>query len=289
MSEQNKQAVATVKDLVIGVKHEENTGELYRFQIDYGSFEIYPGDFILIKGHNGSGKSTFLRLFHMNSYKYFDFVRGGLIFHDTGFPEDSIQRYSNDMHTNLKCAITFIGQEERFLSSDSAYSYIFKVCETSLQNRKNNGMAYTRAQKQELRRRIDGMIREYYDRYLEKSFGCKDYSTFKRKNVRDWSGGQQKMINVLAGIIKARICEVRLVLMDEPLNNLDGKNKAILNRLISDLRREQPIAIVAITHCLIFEGVNRVLTLVDERPDLRRAVLTECSEDVHKECLENYY
>jgi ABC-type nitrate/sulfonate/bicarbonate transport system ATPase subunit len=97
------------------------------------------------------------------------------------------------------------------------------------------------------------------------------------------------MINVLAGIIKARICEVKLVLMDEPLNNLDGKNKAILNRLITDLRREQPIAIVAITHCLIFEGVNRVLTLVDERPDLRRAVLAECSEDVHKECLENYY
>ena len=95
------------------------------------------------------------------------------------------------------------------------------------------------------------------------------------------------MINVLAGIIKARICELRLVLMDEPLNNLDGRNKDILNKLITELRQGR-VAVIAITHCQIFDGINKVMTLSECEDGVHRAKISEQAEYAHTECLECY-
>lgn len=282
MSEQTK-TVVRVKDLIVGVKNDEGTNEKLRFSIEYGTLDIKLGDFVLIKGRNGCGKSTFLRLFLLQGQDYFTFEGGDLYFYAEGLPELSIKSYTNDQLSYLKCALSFIGQEERFLSSDSAYSYIYHVCEIALSNQKT----LTAAQKRMRLREVDGIIYEYYQKYLEKSFDCKSYNTFKKKNVRAWSGGQQKMINVLAGIIKAKVCGLKLVLMDEPLNNLDGRNKDILNKLIADLRRGH-VAVIAITHCQIFDGVNKVLYLAECEDGVRRATLRDCSEPAHTECLESF-
>lgn len=282
MSEQNK-CVVSVRDLVIGVKDDEHTGEAYRFKIEYGSFDIELGDFVLIKGRNGSGKSTFLRLFHLQGQKYFKVIGGEIRFHAVGFPEKSVPNYSTAELTHLNCAMSFIGQEERFISSDSAYSYIYRVCQLALGYDKSLSAAEKRAKLGE----VDSVILEYYEKYLADSFQCKNYKTFKKKNVRAWSGGQQKMINVLAGIIKAKVCGLRLVVMDEPLNNLDGRNKDILNKLIADLRRGN-VAVMAITHCQIFDGVNKVLNLVEGEDGVRRATLYSHGEPAHTECLESF-
>lgn len=278
------QTVVKVKDLVVGVKDDERSGEGYRFTIEYGTFDINLGDFILIKGRNGCGKSTFLKLFHQQSAKYFDVTGGSIIFCGEGFPDKSIDKYSMDEQTKLNCYISFIGQEEEFISSSSAYSAIYDTCLLALSYDKTMSVSERREKLNE----VDKLIAEYYDKYLAASFQCKNYKTFKNKNVRKWSGGQKKMINVLAGIIKAKICGLKLVVMDEPLNNLDGRNKFILNRLIADLR-EQNVAIAAITHCQIFDGVNKVLNINEFEDGVRRAELKETStESPHTECLESY-
>ena len=282
MSEQNN-CVISVRDLVLGVKDDEHTGENFRFTIEYGSFDIALGDFVLIKGRNGCGKSTFLRLFHLQGQKYFKVISGDIYFRAPGFPDKSIQHYSVNELTHLNCALSFIGQEECFPRSDSAYSYIYEVCRIALSYDKT----LTAAQKRAKLAEVDSVIYEYYEKYLAASFQCKNYKTFKKKNVRAWSGGQQKMINVLAGIIKAKICGLRLVVMDEPLNNLDGRNKDILNKLIADLRRGN-VAVMAITHCQIFDGVNKVLNLVEGEDGIRRATLHTHGEPAHTECLESF-
>jgi ABC-type lipoprotein export system ATPase subunit len=278
MSNQNN-SVISVNDLVVTLHGDGGNDR----DIHYGSFEIYPGDFVLVKGRNGSGKSTFLRLFHLQGTHYFTVKSGAIRFHGEGFPETSIEKYSESELTHLNRAISFIGQEERFLSNDSAYSYIYETCRIAL----SGNHEFTPAQRRERLQRVDEMIYEYYEKYLAKSFECKKYKTFKNKSARAWSGGQQKMINVLAGVIKARICGLKLVLMDEPLNNLDGKNKDILNKLITELRQSN-VAILTITHCQIFDGVNKVLLLTENEDGTRYAKLLDRAEPAHVECLEAY-
>jgi len=272
--------IISVKDLLIGIKNEE--GNDYRFKINYGSFDVKPGDFILIKGHNGSGKSTFLKMFHLQGYNYFKVLNGGIIFNDELFPDNFIHNYNSKDLTRLNCAISFIGQEESFLTSDSAYSYIYNTCKYAL-----SIYNYSASELKNKLDEVDKIIYEWYEKYLSKSFHTKNYKIFKNKNIRAWSGGQQKMINVLAGIIKAKICNIRLLVMDEPLNNLDGVNKNILNKLIHELMQND-LAIIAITHCQIFTDVNKVLLIGELNNDERQATIIERKENPHLECLENY-
>ncbi len=273
--------VISVNNLIIGIKNEEGNG--FRFKINYGSFDVNKGDFVLIKGHNGSGKSTFLKMFHLQGVNYFKVLDGGIYFNNELFPKESIHEYSSKDLTRLNCAISFIGQEEIFLTSDSAYSYIYNTCKYAL-----SIYNYSSNEINKKLEEVDKMIYEYFEKYLIKSFHIKNYKTFKNKNVKAWSGGQQKMINVLAGIIKAKICNINLVVMDEPLNNLDGLNKNILNKLIEDLMASKEVAILAITHCQIFKNVNKVLTIGNIEEDTRYAELIEKEENPHLECLENY-
>ena len=59
---QDKRSVVEVKNLKIGVLAENAASDKkYRFTIDYGSFTVNEGDFLLVKGRNGYGKTTFLK------------------------------------------------------------------------------------------------------------------------------------------------------------------------------------------------------------------------------------
>lgn len=277
--------IVSVKDLVVGVKNDEKTDKDYRFKIEYGSFDVNLGDFVLIKGRNGCGKSTFLRLFRLQGVNYFKVLGGSINFLDGNFPDKSIHLYTSDELTRLNCSVSYIGQEEKFLTWDSAYSFIYNSCKLALAYRGE----LTAAERAERLKNADKTICGYYEKYLAESFQCK-YSTFKSKNVHFWSGGQQKMINVFAGVIKAEVSGLKLVVMDEPLNNLDGKNKYILNNLITELRKRD-VAILAITHCQIFDGVNKALTLTEREDGTRVAEMQEfisSSLPSHPECLEAY-
>lgn len=282
MSGENK-TIVSVKDLVVGVINDEKADD-YRFKIQYGTFDIGLGDFVLIRGRNGCGKSTFLRLFRLQGVNYFKVLGGGIYFLENGFPDKSIHMYSTDQLTRLNCMVSYIGQEEKFLTFDSAYSFIYNSCKLALSY--DNSLSLK--EKTERLQKVDGIIYEYYEKYLAASFQCKNYKTFKTKNVHSWSGGQQKMINVLAGLIKAEVCGLKLVVMDEPLNNLDGRNKDILNNLIINIRKKN-VAVIAITHCQIFDGVNKVLNLIEREDGVRQATLLEEGVPAHSECLESFH
>lgn len=281
MSEDRKKIVS-VQELSVGIRAEE--GERgFRFRIDYGSFDVFPGDFVLIKGRNGCGKSTLLRFFRLQSARYFGVLGGGILFYGQGFPEKSIHLCTAEELTKLSCMVSYIGQDDEFLTADSAYSYIYHVCKLALEN----GGAFSRAERKRKLAEVDAAIRAYYEKYLAEGFRCKSYRTFKYKRARAWSGGQQKMICVLAGIIKAKVCGLRLIVLDEPLNNLDGKNKYILNELLGELRRAGT-AILAVTHCQVFDGVNKVLYISEGEGGDQRAALYERADPAHSECLEPF-
>ena len=275
--------VVEVKDLKIGVLAENvQDGKKYRFTIDYGSFNINEGDFLLVKGRNGYGKTTFLKLFHLQGVNYFRVVAGDVYFRDSAFAADkSIIDFDNDELTKLNRYVSFVGQEEVFKTGATAYTTIYDYCKTAINESEN----FTKEEKKRKLGLVADVIKEYFDKYLQKSFECPSFRAFKTKGVKTWSGGQQKMINVLAGVIKAKVCGLRLIVMDEPLNNLDGRNKDILNTLIKELRAGG-VAVIAITHCQIFDKINKVLTITESAPGERRAIYEEREEPSHSECLE---
>ncbi len=280
---QDKRIVVEVKDLKIGVLNETaQDGKKYRFTIDYGSFNVCEGDFLLVKGRNGYGKTTFLKLFHLQGVNYFRVISGDVYFRDDNFrAEKSIIDFGNEELTRLNRYVSFVGQEEIFKTGATAYTAIYDYCKTAI----NESEHLDKAEKKKKLADVSGIIREYFDKYLQKSFGCPSYRAFRTKGIKTWSGGQQKMINVLAGVIKAKACGLKLLVMDEPLNNLDGRNKDILNTLVKELRADG-VAVIAITHCQIFDGINKVIAITESAPEERKAVYSEREEPAHPECLE---
>lgn len=279
---QNK-SVVEVKNLKIGVLSENpQDGKKYRFTIDYGSFDINEGDFLLVKGRNGYGKTTFLKLFHLQGVNYFRVICGDVYFINEAFAKDkSIIDFTSDELTKLNRYVSYVGQEEIFKTGSTAYTTIYDYCRTAINESEN----LTKQEKKQKLIRVAEVIKEYFDKYLQKSFECPSFKAFRRKGVKTWSGGQQKMINVLAGIIKAKVCGLKLIVMDEPLNNLDGRNKDILNTLVKELRTDG-VAVIAITHCQIFDGINKVLSITESAEGERKAIYGEREEPAHAECLE---
>ena len=95
------------------------------------------------------------------------------------------------------------------------------------------------------------------------------------------------MLSVLSGIIKAKVCESPLIIMDEPLNNLDGKNKYYLNKIFSEFRNDS-VAMLIITHCQIFDGINRVINISDCGVGEVKAEISDLCVPPHRDCLEAF-
>lgn len=301
-----KEAVVSVKDLTLALYEGDVSNSKPSFNVEYGTFDIYPGDFLIVKGRNGCGKSTFLKLFRLQSVEYFKVVSGGIYFNDPAFPAKSIHRYNEggiDYLSELRLATSFIDQKDSFISSSSAYSYIVDVCSRAIKYKmRHDGEAKNihsffefRKKYKEKMDELGEVIERYFnDAHIKECFEGKDFDYFKTEKIARLSGGQQKMVSALAGIIKAEICGLRLLIMDEPLNNLDGKNKYVLSCIIDKLRKNNTeLAIIVITHCQVFDGINKTLTIAEKTGTEsgcqdKIAVFEVKNEIAHKECLENY-
>lgn len=250
-------------------------------RISYGSFDICGGDFVIIKGRNGSGKSTLFHLLALTEMGYFNIESGAAIYNAKGFPDTSVDKYGVDMAAALRREIVYIGQEEKFLSWHSAYDALYSQAEIAVAEK------YSGLLGRQKRVQIHRLIEGYFNDYIKEIFKCKDFKEFRKRKVTSYSGGQMKMLNVLSGIIKAKVCESPLIIMDEPLNNLDGKNKYYLNKIFSEFRNDS-VAMLIITHCQIFDGINRVISITDCGAGEVKAEITDISVPPHRDCLEAF-
>ncbi|MBR2650334.1 MAG: ATP-binding cassette domain-containing protein [Clostridia bacterium] len=279
-----KKVILSVEDLVIQLL--ETKTNIY-----YGNFDIELDDFVIIKGNNGSGKSTFLKIFApTRAVSYCGHVRGKMFYRDGELRDKDIFSGGYDRASLLRTVVN-ITQEEKFSSWASAMTAMLQPTLVAI----DEDRGFTTLQKQQKKR--EARVRaEYYFRDVLRatnSFTCSLHS-FKYKKATSFSGGQQKMLNLISGIIKAEVMGAKLILMDEPLNNLDAKNKALFSAIIEKMRKERreagnPIAIMAITHCQIFEGINKVITITPNPAAHKNTVVCERRlMDYHKECLEDF-
>ncbi len=287
-----KKVILSVRDLVLQIAA---TGTL----IDYGSFDIALGDFVILKGNNGSGKSTFFKIFSTSAAdNYCRHARGSVRYLEGDLAQKAVladrsgtmpQQGVNERQRLLR-RIVYISQEESFTSYASAEKAILQATEIAI----DEEPSLTAAQRKKMKADARSLCKYYYEKVLlaYKSFDVKS-STFKIKKATSYSGGQQKMLSLISGLVKAEVMKSKLLLMDEPLNNLDSKNKTLFRELLEGMRQKRaaegdPIAIMAITHCQIFEGINKVITItVDPAVKCNTAVCVEGSLDCHRECLED--
>ena len=68
-------------------------------------------------------------------------------------------------------------------------------------------------------------------------------------STKRMSGGQKKLTNIFSNMIRYDFCE--LIILDEPLNNLDYSNVRAFSNVLTRIYRSKPeLAIILVTHNL---------------------------------------
>lgn len=255
--------------------------------VDYSTINIPYGKTVIIEGPNGSGKSTFLNILAGQGGDYCKLISGKIYIY-----AKEIHDYSLD---ELKRKIVNINQEEAFLTNESAFHYLMRPALTAISSFKN---------KKELTNKIKKMIYQFYSNYLYKFFvdeiknpgraekfrknPQKDLIFMYFKKANNLSGGQKKMLHLISGIIKAKVAECNLILLDEPLNNLDKDNKKTLISILKELRLSNPnVTILLITHCRIFPGIKDIIKIKNKN-NVNKAIYESFDNELpNYNCLEN--
>jgi putative ABC transport system ATP-binding protein len=200
------------------------------------NFAAEPGEFVAIMGPSGSGKSTMLNVLGL-----LDVPTEGVVRLDG---RDVTDLSDEEMTTQRKDAIGFIFQDFFLIPTLSA---IENVEVPTLFGRDPTA----RDRGEELLGRVGlGQRIEHRPDQL--------------------SGGQKQRV----AIARALINEPRILLADEPTGNLDRKTGRDVLELFTELKTEEDVAVIAVTHDdQLREYADRVVNLVDgvlteeSRPD----------------------
>jgi len=210
------------------VKEYETGGETVRALkgIDFG---IEPAEFVAVVGPSGSGKSTLLNLL-------------GLL----DVPTAGTVRVEGDV-------VSTLSDRERTRRRKQTIGFVFQSFYliptlTALEN-------------VELPRMLDRTPQETRNRATEllERVGLGDRLNHYPDEL---SGGQKQRV----AIARALINDPALLLADEPTGNLDRDTGDRILDLFDDLRRDEDVAVVTVTHDdYVAEAANRVVNLIDGR------------------------
>lgn len=222
-----------------------------------GSFEVYSGEFVLILGENGAGKSSIFRsIVREETNQVLDqrdmYFKGEMV--DTPLKLDSFRR-----------SIGYARQEDdsdRFFSR-KVWNYI---------------KDYVDASQQLSNSEIETEIENVYN-----ALKCDRYADgeLKERKLSKCSGGEKRMVTLLSALGRTKS---DLFVLDEPINNLDAYHARLLNNYLARLKKKtNPPGILVITHCHMFQCVDRVYKLskgeITEIKDYKpKSCYGECNE-----------
>ncbi|GAA0123760.1 MAG: energy-coupling factor transporter ATPase [Clostridium argentinense] len=191
-------------------KYENNENGDVKVAIDSVNIDINKGDFVVILGHNGSGKSTFAK--HINALLVpteGKLYVGGL---DTSVEE-------NVWNIRNKAGMVFQNPDNQIVATIVEEDVAF-------------GPENLGVDPKEIRRRVDDSLKRV------------NMYEYKKHGPHLLSGGQKQRV-AIAGIL-AMMPEC--IVLDEPTAMLDPSGRREVIKTIKDLNREYGITIVLITH-----------------------------------------
>ncbi|MEM7735708.1 MAG: ATP-binding cassette domain-containing protein [Deinococcota bacterium] len=191
---------------------------------------IDPGEFVLVSGPNGIGKSTLLRCLY-RSYR----ATGGQAWYESAYGAIDLALAADiDIAKLRREELGFVTQ---FLRARPRVSALELVAEPLLTE-----LAYDQA----LERAANALA----------AFGLKE--ELWQAYPSTFSGGEQQKVNLARALIVPR----RLLLLDEPTASLDAQARRALTTRLADLKTQ------GVTMIGVFHHPEDVLELIDKRLEL---------------------
>ena len=200
------------------------------------NFSLYKGDFSIVLGGNGSGKTTFLKIVTGATYGLkivdnYEIKYNGRLLKTT----DDFQYFRRE--------ICFIEQKDDNDNFD--YSTPYEEVFYSVANINSN------INKKQLKEKVVNLF-DYFQ-----------VKNIMHKKIKVLSGGQKRLVSIMAGLIRD---DAKLFLIDEPINNLDTKNAILVSNYITNLHKRNPSsAIMLVTHCRMFPKVSKAYEIINKQ------------------------
>ncbi len=189
------------------------------------NLNINKGDFVVIKGHNGAGKTTLFKIIN------------GLIKPTDG----SVKIFNGEINNNTKKKIGYIPQTNKF--ENSLPISVKQVIEIGITAKKGIFKSLTK-QDNELITTIAKKL---------------DIQHLLNIPVGKLSGGETQKTSIARVLAQ----EADIILLDEPLSNLDIKSQKNILKFIEDINKENKTTILMILHNLelIPKCCNKIITM----------------------------
>lgn len=200
-------SILKIKNLIHDYKNDE---DVFVRAVDDVSMDVKEGDFIVILGHNGSGKSSFAK--HINALLL---PTEGTIWVDGIDTKDEKRLWD----IRQMAGMVFQNPDNQIVST---------VVEEDVAFGPEN-LAVPTA---EIWKRV------------ERALGAVNMKAFRKKSPLKLSGGQKQRV-AIAGIIAM---EPKCIILDEPTAMLDPVGRSEVMETLHELNREKNITIILITH-----------------------------------------
>lgn len=227
---------------------------------------VENGDKILFCGINGSGKSTLFKALYnfvcIDGDSYAELRDGKYTFCDSTNLEDLNQK------------IIYISQED--FISPNPFSRVEKCL--------LNGIPSEVANKKKF-------LADWIEKYKPFTQDDNDKKLLK-KRISSLSGGEKKYIAIIQSLLRCDSESVRLLLIDEPVNNLDAHHVRHLSDLLtrishlSKINDEKGFAMIIISHCHAFSNITKAFEIKDQKMEQIDYSIHNCFGSIDK---DGYY
>ena len=230
------------EDLVFKYVNAEEQTE--KVAINHVSMEVKKGEFLVILGHNGSGKSTMAK--HMNALLL---PSGGKMYVD-GLDTSDIE---NIWEVRRRAGMVFQNPDNQLVATIVEEDVAF-------------GPENLGVDPKEIRERVDDSL---------KAVGMYEY----RKHVPHLLSGGQKQRIAIAGILAMR---PKCIVLDEPTAMLDPSGRNEVMKTIKEVNKKFGITIILITHYMDEAAQADRIIVMDKGEKVMEGVPREIFSQVEK-------
>ncbi|EPB9403567.1 energy-coupling factor transporter ATPase [Clostridium perfringens] len=230
------------EDLVFKYVNAEEQTE--KVAINHVSMEVKKGEFLVILGHNGSGKSTMAK--HMNALLL---PSGGKMYVD-GLDTSDIE---NLWEVRRRAGMVFQNPDNQLVATIVEEDVAF-------------GPENLGVDPKEIRERVDDSL---------KAVGMYEY----RKHAPHLLSGGQKQRIAIAGILAMR---PKCIVLDEPTAMLDPSGRNEVMKTIKEVNKKFGITIILITHYMDEAAQADRIIVMDKGKKVMEGVPREIFSQVEK-------